>query len=68
MGTGRITYPITGYEWAKIVLESHEHLTGKNFFTFVPQQNLFRVPKRFKPEKQVSMQEFEYHSSLISKI
>ena len=43
------------------------YLTGKNFYTFVPQENSFVVPKRFKSEKQVFMQESGYDSSLISK-
>ena len=43
------------------------YLTGKNFSTFVPQENFFVVPKRFKSEKQVFMHESGYDSSLISK-
>ena len=42
-------------------------LTGKNFSTFVPQENFFVVPKRFNSEKHVFMQESGYDSSLKSK-
>ena len=43
------------------------HLTGKNFSTFVPQENLLEIQKCFKSEKQEFMQESGYHSGLISK-
>ena len=39
----------------------------QNFSTFVLQKNFFVIPKRFKSEKQVLMQESGYHSGLISK-
>ena len=38
-----------------------------NLSTFVHQENFFVVPKRFKSEKQLFMQESGYDSSLISK-
>ena len=37
------------------------HLTGKNSSTF------FVIPKRFKSEKQLLMEESGHHSGLISK-
>ena len=43
------------------------HLTGKNSFTFVLQENFFVIPKHFKSEKQVFLQESGYLSGLISK-
>ena len=43
------------------------HLTGKTSSTFVLQENFFVIPKRFKSEKQVFMQESGYNSGLISK-
>ena len=43
------------------------YFTGKHFSTFVPQEKFFVVPKRFKSETQVFLQESGYYSSLISK-
>ena len=43
------------------------YMTGKHFSTFVLEENFFVVPKRFKSEKQVFMQESGYDSSLISR-
>ena len=48
-------------------LEAARYLTGKNLSTFVPRENFFVVPKRFKSEKHVFMQESGYSFSLISK-
>ena len=39
----------------------------QNFSAFVVQKNFFVIPKRFKSEKQVFIEESEYHSGLISK-
>ena len=39
----------------------------QNFFTFVPQKDVFVIPKRFKSEKQVFMKECVYHSGEIGK-
>ena len=52
----------------RVFWKAARYLTGKNFSTFVPQENFFVVPKRFKSEKQVFMQESGYDSSLISKV
>ena len=49
------------------VLESSTLFESKNFSTFAHQENFFVVPKRFKSEKQVFMQESGYDSSLINK-
>ena len=51
----------------RVFWKATRYLTGKNFFTFVPQENFFVVPKCFKSEEQVFMQESGYDSSLISK-
>ena len=67
-------YMFLNYNFAKRLHLSHSvfwkaarHLTGKNVSTFVPQENFFVIPKLFKSEKHVFMQEYEYHSGLISK-
>ena len=51
----------------RVFWKAARYLTDKNFSTFIPQENFFVVPKRFKSEKQVLMQESGYDSSLISK-
>ena len=47
--------------------KQHGLLTSKTFSLFVPQQNFFVIPKRFKSEKQLFIQESGYYSGLISK-
>ena len=51
----------------RVFWKAARYLKGKNFSTFAHQENFFVVPKRFKSEKQVFMQESGYDSSLINK-
>ena len=51
----------------RVFWKAARYLTDKNFSTFVHQENFFVVPKPFKSEKQVFVEESRYDSSLISK-
>ena len=47
--------------------KQHDIGQAKLYPFFVPQENVFVIPKRFKSQWQVFMQESWYHSGLISK-
>ena len=49
------------------VLESSTTFDRQKFLLIYASENFFVIPKRFKSEKQVFMQESGYHSGLISK-
>ena len=49
----------------RVFWKAAQHFTGKNLSTFVPLENFFVIPKRFKSE--MFIQESGYRSGLISK-